>query len=198
MTEDTCSWCGDPKDCDERCALDWMGHAVCRGSDTEVFFPKPTRGYGRPRDADYRPAKTICQDCGVQAQCRQYADRHNETIGVWGGLTARELRRLRFEPDAVERTCDECGLQFVGGGTGRRKHCSIDCFRAYRNRLKKGQKRASGRPPGGPVFSGEKRQTPPPSPKTLPEAARSSSHGRKSPATPTVKIEAHSGEIEAT
>jgi len=160
-----------------------------------VFFPTPTRGYGRPKDVDYRPAKQICQDCGVVSQCRAYADNHLETGGVWGGLTAGELRRLRTDRAATERFCELCGAAFVTS-TSTRRHCSMDCRRTHR----KGLQKPSHKPSQGPVFSGGERQTPPLSRETLPEAARSGPGG-KSPAAPAGKIGADSDEndqVEAT
>ncbi len=68
---------------------DWQLHALCRGSDTAVFFP-PTnlRGPARTR-IEYR-AKRICQDCPVLTECREHALEAGEPYGVWGGMTARE------------------------------------------------------------------------------------------------------------
>lgn len=66
----------------------WMDDGVCRQTDPEAFFAD-RRGQS-PKDA-----KRVCAGCDVADQCLAYALRHNETVGVWGGLTAAERRPLR-------------------------------------------------------------------------------------------------------
>jgi hypothetical protein len=46
------------------------------------------------RDAEsVQQARAICAHCGVKLQCLAWALSHHE-IGVWGGTTASERRRL--------------------------------------------------------------------------------------------------------
>jgi len=45
-------------------------------------------------DAAAAPAKAICDLCPVREPCLEYAISAREKDGVWGGLTARERRRL--------------------------------------------------------------------------------------------------------
>jgi WhiB family transcriptional regulator, redox-sensing transcriptional regulator len=64
---------------------DWAVEGACRGYPEVDFF------------ADVRAAvaqaKSICGRCQVRGECLEYAVRHDE-IGVWGGTTRRERRRL--------------------------------------------------------------------------------------------------------
>lgn len=84
-------------------AEEWMTQAACRPEvyrgDPEVFYP-PRRRQGAPspgeearRDALIAEAKRICDGCPVTAACLEFADRMNETEGIWGGLTPQERGR---------------------------------------------------------------------------------------------------------
>jgi WhiB family redox-sensing transcriptional regulator len=65
---------------------DWRADALCAQTDPEVFFPE--RG-GSPA-----AAKAVCRVCPVRVSCLAFALAAGEVFGVWGGLTARERRRL--------------------------------------------------------------------------------------------------------
>jgi WhiB family redox-sensing transcriptional regulator len=64
----------------------WRTLARCRGVDPVVFHPV------NEDDAD--EAKAICALCPVREACLEYAIEAREKDGVWGGLTARERRRV--------------------------------------------------------------------------------------------------------
>ena len=66
----------------------WRELGLCRGLDPEIFYP--------PEDDDIaaEPAKEICAACPVREACLEHAIARREKIGVWGGLTERERRRL--------------------------------------------------------------------------------------------------------
>jgi len=67
--------------------MEWRELALCRGEDQSIFFPENDRlASGR--------AKAICATCPVMAQCMDYAIAHDE-VGVWGGTTQRERRRIK-------------------------------------------------------------------------------------------------------
>ena len=70
----------------ERTSTSWQQLAACRGVDPEVFHPETEE------DAD--DAKAICDVCPVREPCLEYALVVREKLGVWGGLTERERRRL--------------------------------------------------------------------------------------------------------
>ena len=67
--------------------MPWADKAACAGTDPEAFFPD--RG-GNPH-----PAKKVCRDCPVRQQCLDYALKHAENWGIWGGLTDNERRSIR-------------------------------------------------------------------------------------------------------
>ncbi len=67
--------------------LDWQERALCAQTDPEAFFPE--------KGGSTREAKRVCLTCDVQAECLEYALRHDERFGIWGGLSERERRKLR-------------------------------------------------------------------------------------------------------
>ena len=69
-------------------SMAWRDHGGCRGLDPEIFYP--------PEDDEVaaEPAKAICAVCPVRETCLEYALTRREKIGVWGGMTERERRRL--------------------------------------------------------------------------------------------------------
>lgn len=62
--------------------------------DPDIFFPDST-------DADHRKkarkAKAICNRCPMQQICLDWAIRHDEQWGIWGGMSSRNRARLRRE-----------------------------------------------------------------------------------------------------
>jgi WhiB family transcriptional regulator, redox-sensing transcriptional regulator len=70
--------------------LAWQREAACRGlgaGDSQtIFFPS--------RGDSIEEARAICRECPVTAQCLDFA-LANGCIGVWGGTTERQRRRLR-------------------------------------------------------------------------------------------------------
>jgi WhiB family redox-sensing transcriptional regulator len=80
-------------------ARHWRDRAVCRGLDTELFFP----GQGEPVEE----AKAICANCAVQAACANYAVSSGQRFGIWGGQTERDRRRLRARRRAATGVDEE-------------------------------------------------------------------------------------------
>ena len=70
----------------ERSNTSWQQAASCRGIDPGVFHPET--------DDDADEAKAICAACPVRGPCLEYALLAREKLGVWGGLTERERRRV--------------------------------------------------------------------------------------------------------
>lgn len=68
---------------------DWQELAACKGRDTDAWFPAP---YDRRAIA---AVKRVCAACPVREQCLAEAVRDHVDVGVWGGLTVDERRRLR-------------------------------------------------------------------------------------------------------
>ena len=67
--------------------MSWRDHGRCRGYDPELFYPDDEE------DPAYE-AKQVCDACPVREPCLEYAINVREKAGVWGGMTARERRRL--------------------------------------------------------------------------------------------------------
>ena len=59
--------------------------ALCAETDPELFFPEPGAGSWS--------AKRVCRACLAQPECLAWAIKHDETFGVWGGMSTRERRR---------------------------------------------------------------------------------------------------------
>lgn len=70
-------------------AAPWRRYAACLGADPEEFFK--TREHGR----EARLAiNKYCVPCPVRAECLE--EGMKERIGVWGGTTPLERRKLRL------------------------------------------------------------------------------------------------------
>jgi WhiB family redox-sensing transcriptional regulator len=64
----------------------WRNLARCRGVNPEIFHPV--------NEDDGDAAKAVCELCPVREPCLEYALTAREKDGIWGGLTARERRRV--------------------------------------------------------------------------------------------------------
>lgn len=71
--------------------MEWMNRALCREVGGDLFFPDSG---GDPTDA-----KRVCRRCPVNTQCLDYALQFS-VLGVWGGTTECERRRMRRERKA--------------------------------------------------------------------------------------------------
>jgi WhiB family transcriptional regulator, redox-sensing transcriptional regulator len=67
--------------------LTWRERGRCKGADPTVFYPEDDEDPGED-------AKAICGMCAVREACLEYAITSREKLGVWGGYTARERRRI--------------------------------------------------------------------------------------------------------
>lgn len=66
---------------------DWYLRGLCRTMDPAMFFP----GRGEPTE----PAKAVCAQCPVRAECLDYAMSTAQKYGIWGGTSERERRARR-------------------------------------------------------------------------------------------------------
>jgi len=64
----------------------WMLSGLCAQTDPEEFFPD--------KGGTSRIAKSVCARCPVAAECLDYALKHGERYGIWGGLSERERRKV--------------------------------------------------------------------------------------------------------
>ncbi len=70
----------------------WMKDGLCREPtyrDVDFFAS------GRGEVEMVKQAKQVCSHCLVLKECRDYAMADPGLLGVWGGTTERERRRLR-------------------------------------------------------------------------------------------------------
>ena len=68
--------------------LEFRSAGACVGVDPNLFHPE------RGDSATVKAAKAVCDGCAVIEACLDHAIA-NETIGIWGGTSERERRRLR-------------------------------------------------------------------------------------------------------
>lgn len=66
--------------------LKWWDLGACRGLAAEVFYPDDDDGA--------EAAKAVCAGCSVKGPCLDYALAVREKVGVWGGATERDRRRI--------------------------------------------------------------------------------------------------------
>lgn len=56
------------------------------------FFPEK----GKSNDGSVKTAKALCNVCPIKQRCADYAIRNtNITHGIWGGMSFREIQRIR-------------------------------------------------------------------------------------------------------
>ncbi|GAA2231472.1 WhiB family transcriptional regulator [Streptomyces amakusaensis] len=67
--------------------LSWQETALCAQTGPEFFFPAP--------GSSTQEAKLLCGACEGRVECLEYALRHDEKFGVWGGMSERERDRLK-------------------------------------------------------------------------------------------------------
>lgn len=66
---------------------DWSKDANCKGLDPNLFHTG--------RGESTKEAVAVCAGCLVVEQCLQYALSNSIKVGVWGGTTERQRRKLR-------------------------------------------------------------------------------------------------------
>ena len=71
-------------------ARDWKARANCLGVDPALFFPERGEAHDVAREA-----REVCDGCTVTVECLEYALEIGETLGIWGGKSERERRKLR-------------------------------------------------------------------------------------------------------
>lgn len=86
----------------------WMEDALCAETDQEAFFPD--------KGGSTRSAKSICQRCGVRAECLEYALAHDERFGIWGGMSERERRPLLVERRKARLAAQQAQANNQDGG----------------------------------------------------------------------------------
>jgi WhiB family transcriptional regulator, redox-sensing transcriptional regulator len=75
--------------------LRWQDAALCAQTDPEAFHPE--------KGGSVREAKRVCRACEVRAECLEYALEHDESAGIWGGMSPKERRWLKREAGGRQR-----------------------------------------------------------------------------------------------
>jgi len=77
------------------CEPNWRLTANCLGLPWRTFFPQ--------RGESTKPAKIVCAECSVKAECLEDAIYRREPAGVRGGLSTRDRRLIIREMNAQEK-----------------------------------------------------------------------------------------------
>lgn len=77
----------------------WHEAAACRGKPTDWWLPVGGRGSRPPPEA-----LALCRSCAVRAECLAEALTDPQTMGIWGGTTEGERRRIRRRAIAPARS----------------------------------------------------------------------------------------------
>jgi WhiB family redox-sensing transcriptional regulator len=72
--------------------FDWRLSAACQELDPDLFFPIGSAG---PAVTQIAEAKRVCLTCPVRTPCLDWAMRHYQDFGIWGGTTEAERQALR-------------------------------------------------------------------------------------------------------
>ena len=74
-----------------RAPASWRDVGSCRRSDPNLFYPL---GRGAAAVEQAEEAKAFCQSCPSREPCLDFALSTRQDLGVWGGTSAEERRRL--------------------------------------------------------------------------------------------------------
>lgn len=81
------------------------------------------------------PAKSICAICPVREPC--LLDNLHEKLGIWGGASERDRRRIRRQRSELGLEvgrCEHCDRPFTVNPKGQtRRYCDLDCRVAAKN-----------------------------------------------------------------
>ena len=80
--------------------VDWRLLAACRDLDPDLFFPIGMVG---PAVTQVAEAKQACLTCPVRTPCLDWALRHCQDHGIWGGTTETERQTLRAALNVRQR-----------------------------------------------------------------------------------------------
>jgi len=64
-------------------------NALCKEIGSDIFFPERHEAYLT------RYAKRVCERCPLIQECREYAVKNTDLVGIWGGTSTLERDNLR-------------------------------------------------------------------------------------------------------
>lgn len=93
----------------------WRERAACRGLDPGLFHPER----GPLAEAQTDAARAVCGGCVVRMTCLLVALEDPTCLGVWGGTSERQRRRMR---EGLPRwtVCAGCGGRMLKTAGGQR------------------------------------------------------------------------------
>lgn len=75
-----------------------QGPVPCENAP-DLYYPEQeiVRGYARNSSlGNFAILKEMCnKQCPIRNECLEYALKHNERYGIWGGMTAPERKKLK-------------------------------------------------------------------------------------------------------
>ncbi|MFI6579621.1 WhiB family transcriptional regulator [Embleya sp. NPDC050493] len=74
--------------------MNWLGMAICRGEDPDLFFPIGNVRSGKAL-LQIDEAKAACHRCPVMQHCLNWAMEVDPVEGIWGGTTEAERRAVK-------------------------------------------------------------------------------------------------------
>ena len=75
---------------------DWRSRANCLGIDPEIFYPK--------RGESTAAARSMCEACPVQKECRESAVYGEMVFGILGNTSPNQRAAMRSDNRASEAT----------------------------------------------------------------------------------------------
>ncbi len=72
----------------------WRQTAACKEAPKRIFYPST--------GVSHMPALEYCNRCTVADECRDFAIRNNETLGIWGGMSAKSRNGIRPKLTDIE------------------------------------------------------------------------------------------------
>lgn len=82
--------------------LEWSELAQCKGQPLEIFFGPSGHESHKQRVAREKLAASICANCPVIIDCREFA-RDNREYGYWGGESQEARVKARFGPPGTSK-----------------------------------------------------------------------------------------------
>jgi WhiB family redox-sensing transcriptional regulator len=77
----------------------WKADARCARPDQHL----PRNFFYPPKGSSLAGVQAYCAECPVRLDCLEYAIKHRERQGIWGGTSERERRRIVRERKGERR-----------------------------------------------------------------------------------------------
>lgn len=87
--------------------IDFAPEGLCTNSDYDPdwWFPVEKGGKSRwSRTPDAMKARSLCAQCPVLKECRDYAVQYEGIYGIWGGYDWHEMREARQRDNIVAKS----------------------------------------------------------------------------------------------